>query len=259
MSFKKFFLTAVALALLATSMVWSTALHNRSAEAAPLPQASPTDRVITVTGYGVAYGAPDLVMVGLGVEASDTDIKAAMEDTNTRMNAVMQALKDGGVAPEDIRTDNYSIYQDYGKVAVVEPGAPGSDQPAQVYRVSIGVTVTVRDPNKVAALLEAAVSAGANIVNYIQFDISDRAALESEARGKAVSDARDRAEQLASLLGLKVGEPLRVEEGSIGYGPVQAGLGGGGGGAMMSVPPISQGTLTVNMSVTITFALEAGM
>jgi len=42
MSFKKFFLTAVALALLGDLHVWSTPSHNRSAEAAPLPQASPT-------------------------------------------------------------------------------------------------------------------------------------------------------------------------------------------------------------------------
>jgi uncharacterized protein YggE len=131
-----------------------------------------------------------------------------------------------------------------------------SGQPAPVYRVSTSVTVTVRDTTKVAELLAAAVSAGANIVNYVQFDISDRSALESEARSQAISDAQDRAAQIASTLGLTVGEPQSIVEGSgIVPGPQFAGGGGGGLGAA-GVPTISQGQLSVSMSVTITFAVQ---
>jgi len=252
MSVKKLFLIAVALVLLATPVA-----YGRSAEAAP-PQQSPTgagDRTITVTGYGIAYGAPDIVTMGLGVQSSNTNILTAMDDTNTRMQAVIQALKDGGVAAEDIRTDNYSIYQDYGKVP--QPaGTEGTSQQEPSYSVSIGVTVTVRDPNKVGDLLSAAVAAGANVVNYIQFDIANRTALESQARSMAVDDARSRANELAKLLGLTVGDAVNVVE-SGGYAPGPMYAGGGGGGAAVAVPPISQGQLSVNMSVTITFALVA--
>jgi uncharacterized protein YggE len=253
MSVKKLFLVAGALVLLATPVA-----VGRSAEAAP-PQQSPTgagDRTITVTGYGIAYGAPDIVTMGLGVQSSNTSILTAMDDTNTRMQAVIQALKDGGVAAEDIRTDNYSIYQDYGKVPQPS-GTEGQTQQEPSYNVSIGVTVTVRDPNKVGDLLSAAVAAGANMVNYIQFDIANRTALESQARSIAVDDAKSRAAELAKLLGLTVGEPLNVVE-SGGYAPGPMYAGGGGGAAAVAVPPISQGQLSVNVSVTITFALVSG-
>jgi uncharacterized protein YggE len=252
MSVKKVFLVAVALVLLATPM-----LYSQPAEAAPSQQSqNPGDHTITVTGYGIAYGAPDIVTMGLGVQASNTDILTAMDDTSTRMQAVTQALKDGGVAAEDIRTDNYSIYQDYGKVP--QPDATGDQsQQEPTYNVSISVTVTVRDPNKVGDLLSAAVSAGANMVNYIQFDIANRTVLESEARSQAVDDAKGRADQLANLIGMQVGEPLNVVE-SGGYTPGPMYGGGGGGVAAAAVPPISQGQLSVSMSVTITYALVSG-
>jgi uncharacterized protein len=251
MSMKKVLMFAIALALLATPVVWSAALDGQSAEAAPPRQDDLPVHTITVTGTGTAFGAPDIVRVGLGVEASNQDILAAMEDTNARMNAVIQALENGGVAAEDIRTENYSIYQDYSYGP--SPMDTGG-QPAPTYRVSIGVNVTVRNPDQVGELLAAAVSAGANMVNYLQFDINDRATLESEARSLAVTDALDRAEQLAGQLGLIVGDPVRVVEGGSDYNPR---LYGGGGGMDMaaSAPPISQGTLSVNMSVTITYEL----
>jgi uncharacterized protein YggE len=247
MSAKKLFMMVVALALLAMPIM-------QTAEAAP-PGQDGEPRTITVTGYGVAYGAPDVVQVGLGVEGSDADILVAMDDVTARMNAVMQALEDGGVDVKDIRTESFYIYQDYkyGQPAI---GTESSDEAQPFYRVSTTVTVTVRQTDNVAELLGASVSAGANVVNYIQFNIEDRTALEAQARELAVADARARAEQLAGLMGLTVGEPLRITEGGDMYGSVPYYGGGGGGGVVNAAPPISQGTLSVNMSVTITFAAE---
>jgi uncharacterized protein len=241
MSTKKSLLLLVTL-LLAVSTLW---IGAPSASA----QGDPVARTITVTGYGTAYGAPDIVMVGLGVEAVNADIKAAMDDTTTRMNAVMQALQNNGVAPEDIRTENFSIWQDYG-YGPVEPG----QQSEANYRVSTSVTITVRNVDRAGDLLAVAVDAGANVVNYIQFDIEDRGALQAEARGNAVADAQARAEHLAGLLGMAVGEPLEIVEGGDFYGPMYGG-GGGGGVGYAEAAPISEGQLSVNMQVTITFAL----
>jgi hypothetical protein len=251
MSVKKFLMIALALALLAVPML-------QTAEAAPPTQDGGQPRTITVTGYGTAYGAPDVVQVGLGVDASDADILVAMNDVTDRMNAVMQALQAGGVDVKDIRTDSFNIYQDY---KYGQPTAdPSQTQDAQpFYRVSTTVAVTVRQTDKVPELLASAVNAGANVVNYIQFNIEDRTALESQARELAVSDARSRAEELAALMGLTVGEPLQVTEGGNINTPYYSMGGGGGGGYATSAapPPISQGTLSVDMSVTVTFAVSS--
>ncbi|MBI5960882.1 MAG: SIMPL domain-containing protein [Chloroflexi bacterium] len=250
---KKHIMLVLVAVLLAAPVLWGAGQNK--AEAAP-PRQDAEQRTITVTGSGVAYGAPDIVMVSLGVQASNTDVMAAMNETNGKMQAIIDAVKASGVAAEDIRTDNFSIYQDYGYGGpVMDTGTEGEAAPP-IYRVSIGVTITVRTPENVGTILSAAVGAGANMVNYIQFDIADRTALQSEARQLAVTDAKARAEELAGLLGLQVGEALSVTENGESYGPY--GMGMGGGGAEMAAPAISQGTLSVSMSVSITFALVAG-
>lgn len=250
MSHKKALMVVGTLAVVVAVLAGALSFRAQPASAAPQQQAAGTPRTITVTGYGSAYGAPDIVMLGLGVEISNADIMAAMDEANGRMNAVMDALKAGGVAADDIRTDHYSIYQDYG-YSPVPMGEAGS---TPQYRVSVGVTVTVRETAKAGELLAGAVQAGANMVNYLQFDIEDRAALEGEARNLAVADAQSRAGLLAAALGLSVGEPLTITEGGNVYGP-PIGL-GGGGAAYAEAAAISQGTLRVDMQVTITFALQ---
>ncbi len=245
---KQVLIGIVAVMMIAAATVGAVGLPAQEVKAAPPQQSSETSRTVTVTGYGSAYGAPDIVMVGLGVSIANADVKAAMDESTARMNAVMEALQAAGVAPEDIRTDQFSIYQDYGPVPF------GGEQAEPLYRVSVGVTVTVRETAKVGELLATAVDAGANMVNYIQFDIADRAALEAEARDLAVADARVRAELLAKAFGLAVGEPLTITEGGGYAGPVM-GLGGGGGMPRAEAAPISEGTLRVDMQVTITFAL----
>ncbi|MBN1563673.1 MAG: SIMPL domain-containing protein [Anaerolineae bacterium] len=236
--------------LIVVILLMSLAISAGSVLAAPPTQES-GQRTITVTGYGTAYGAPDIARVGLGVEAVNADIKAAMDDVTGRMAAVMAALTDSGVAAEDIRTEYFSIYQDYSY------GAPTFGMEGEMidpqYRVSTSITITIRNTDQVSNLIALAVDSGANIVNYIEFNIEDRATLQSDARGKAVQNAQERAAELAGLLGLTVGDALSVIENSDVYMPT--GLGGGGGYAMDSAVAISEGQLSVSMSVTITFAL----
>jgi uncharacterized protein YggE len=251
MSHKKALMVVGTLAVLVAVAGGALSFRAQPANAAPPQQADGSPRTITVTGFGSAFGAPDIVMLGLGVDISNADIMAAMDETNARMNAVTEALKAGGVAAEDIRTDHYSIYQDYG----FSPAPMGEEGSAPQYRISVGVTVTVRDTDRAGELLASAVQAGANMVNYLQFDIEDRAALEGEARNLAVADAQSRAGLLAAALGLSVGEPLTITEGGNMWAP-PLGLGGASGAAFAETAAISQGTLRVDMQVTITFALQ---
>jgi uncharacterized protein YggE len=254
MSSRKILLIAVVVSLLVAPVLWTSGAASQTAHAAPPLQVDGAARSVTVTGTGYAFGAPDVAQVGLGVEAVNQDILAAMDQVNAQMNNVTQALVNGGVAAEDIRTEHYSIYQDYSGPTLEGPieAAPAT------YRVSTGISITVRNTDSLGELLAAAVEAGANMVNYMQFDIANRSELESEARTAALADARARADQLAAELGLTVGEPLRVVEGVVDPYMQTLGLGGGGGGiaAASSVPTISQGALSVSVSVTVTYALQ---
>ena len=94
---KKLMLVAAAL-LLAIPVLGSAALHGAPATAQEPPEG---ERSITVTGYGVAYGSPDIARLGLGVETSNADVQIALDENNSRLEAVLAALREAGIADAD--------------------------------------------------------------------------------------------------------------------------------------------------------------
>jgi uncharacterized protein YggE len=205
---------------------------------------------VSVSGFGQAFGAPDVAYVEMGVDIVNTDVGAAVTQANETMEAVTDAIVATGVAEEDIRTTNFNVWSDF-----YDP-ATGEQTTERVYHVQNMVRVTVRDVSQVSSVIEAGLNAGANSIFGLNFGIDDPSALEQEARLQAIEDARDRAQKLADAMGVTLGEPVIISE-TFG-GPVQpipfeaAAVGLGGGGA----PPISGGQLSVSVQVNVTFALS---
>lgn len=240
---------ALALLFAVTLVAGGLLTRQLEVEAAPVRQ-STTPRTITVTGQGTSYAAPNIAYMSVGVEGINIDVITAVNETNANIQAVIDALQGADVAPEDIRTEYYNIYREgsYG------PVAEGVEQPPANYHVTNVINVTVRDVTQIGNLLATAVSAGANIVNNISFDISDRSALQTEARTAAFADATVRANEIAGLIGGTVGEVISVQEGDSGYYPFASSERAQGGGA--GNVPIAGGTLSVNVTLTVTFAIS---
>ncbi len=248
MSIRNATLAIVAIALLVTAALIGAPIQ---VDASPSPQ---MERSITVTGFGSVVGMPDIAYLSLGVNSSDQDITAALNDNNQRIEAVKAVLIDNGVAAEDIRTEYFNIYHEKGYPP--EISGPTGDEGQAFYRINHVLYVVVRNPDNLADLLGTAVEAGANTVNSASFDIADRSTLEAEARIKALNDARDRAQQLADELGVELGEAMSVTERGNFYGSPEyaSGVYGGGGGG--AAPPISQGSLTVRMALEVSFTIN---
>jgi uncharacterized protein YggE len=113
------------------------------------------------------------------------------------------------------------------------------------------VTVTIRNVGQTGPVLDQVLDAGANNLSGINFSIADPAALEREARDKAIADARSRAEAMAQASGLTVGEVLSISEnlGGLG-GPYSDGAAAAGG------MPIQPGQQNVSAQVQVTFELK---
>jgi len=206
---------------------------------------------ITVTGFGSASGAPDIANLEVGVESIDSDPSTAYSNTNATIDAVISALKEVGVQAEDIRTVGLNVYQDrYGG-----PGFNGEGQPQPVYIVSNNVRVTVRDIDNVPAVLDATINAGATNVYGLNFAIQDEDALASTARSRAIEDARAKANELAELAGVELGDIVSIYETQGGFDPYnQFALNGRGGGGESAV--IEPGQLSVNVQLQITFQMQ---
>jgi uncharacterized protein YggE len=212
-------------------------------------QDSVPSRVITVSGSGDAYGSPDVAYVNLGVDVSDADIGKALDSANSTMAAITAAISDVGVDAKDIQTVNYSVYPE----DKYDPQT-GQSTGERVYHVQTAVNVTVRDITKIGVVMQAGLNAGANTVNGLSFGIADMSSLEHDARIKAVDDARNRAQQLADAFGVKLGDVISVSE-SFGSVPVQTFARANALAVAASAPQISTGQLSVNVQVSVTFAI----
>jgi uncharacterized protein YggE len=204
---------------------------------------------ITVVGQGTSYGQPDQATVVVGVDTFAPTVEEATTQNQATLDSVMAALEAAGIAPEDIQTTNYSLYaeQIYG-----DRGPEG----IAGYRVSNQVNVKIRDISVVGDVLAAVTEAGANAIYGVNFTVADPAALEAEARASAMEDAAKRAQSLAELGNVTLGDIVVISE-VVGQ-PVYP-LMGAGGMAMeqaASVPGISPGQLSYQVQVQVTYGIQ---
>jgi uncharacterized protein YggE len=207
-------------------------------------------RTITVVGVGKISLQPDMATVSIGVETRASTVSEAKAEVDVRMAAVVAALQEAGIAEKDIQTSQYSIHYEREPLPMLREGPVLKDQDG--YRVSNVVRVTVRDVERAGAALDVAVEAGANQVWGVNLTVSDEDKWQGQAREKAMSDARARAGELASLAGVELGEVLSISE-VIGATPVpmmvvRSGMGGGGG--------IAPGELEMATQIQVTFAIQ---
>ena len=214
--FKRIVLVGLVIALmvpmgLAAVWLWGQAAAPAAAQTEEAPNYSPA-QTITVVGNGTASVTPDIARVTVGVEILAPTVAEAVEQNETTMAAVLVALRAAGIADKDIQTSNYSItLERYGEpMPRTESGT--EEATASNYRFSNMVTVTVRDLDAVAEVVDAVVEAGANNIWGVSFTVEDMSAAQADARGEAVEDAQARAEALAELSGVTLGPVMSISE-----------------------------------------------
>ena len=212
-------------------------------------------RTVTVVGEGSVKIKPDMAQTTIGVETMGETVKEATSEAATTMDAVIAALMAQGVAEKDLQTSGYSVWVDRGS----GPELRGADVGTS-YRVNNNVTVVVRDLDAVSAVLDAAIASGANTIYGVQFSIAEPEALESQAREKAVADAKGRAQELARLNNVVVGPVLSISE-LVGAGggyyntnfreaaTMLSGYGGGAG-------PVSPGELELTLRLQVVYGIQ---
>jgi uncharacterized protein YggE len=198
---------------------------------------------IWVTGQGEAMAVPDIAELRLGVEVQADTVAEAQAEASEAMGEVQQALKDNGVAEEDIQTQQFSISP------VTRWISDRGEQEIVGYRVTNIVVAKIREIDKAGAIVDAVVEAGGNltVIQDISFDIDDKTPYYEEARAKAVEDAENKAKQLADLAGVGLGKATFVSEGG-GYSSIQTGY-NYDLAAAKAATPISPGELEITVYV----------
>lgn len=215
-------------------------------------QAGPENvRTLNVNGLGQVYLTPDIAYIYIGVHTEGATASEAVDENKIQTTAVIDSLKEAGVAEKDIRTTNFSIWpsQQYG---------PDGTVTGSIYMVDNSVYITVRDLDGLGDLLDSAITAGANSVNSIQFDVADKADAVKAARANAVDDAKLQAQELADAAGITLGEIQSINFFDNSPYPYAEGKGGGGGMAYdaAAAVPIQPGQLTIAVTVSLTYSIK---
>ncbi len=221
--------------------------------AACAPQAvAPKDqpvRQMSASGQGEVYLIPDIAYVNIGVHSQAVNVADALRQNNAQSQAVAKALKEMGVDEKDIQTSAFNVFpqQMYG---------PNGEMTGTEYVVDNIVFVTVRDLSKLGELLDAVVRSGANTINSVSFDVTDKSAAVSQARKQAIDKAKATAQEIADAAGIELGNIISL------YTYVQEPMPTyfeGKGGAMMPATadvPVAAGQLIVRVNADITYEIK---
>jgi uncharacterized protein len=236
------------LSILIPILVLALALSACAGPAAAQP------RTLNVNGNGTVYLTPDIAYIYVGVHTADPDLATGVSKNNTQAQALVDALKKAGIAAKDIQTSNFSVYNNNNNGQEIDK-TTGQVISTGYYSVDNTVYVTVRDLSHLGSILSTAVNSGANNINSISFDVSDKTAAMTQARQKAMENASSLATELAKTAGVSLGEIQNVSYSDNSPMPYY-GMGGGGASAPNASVPIQPGQTQISVTVSVTYALK---
>jgi len=219
----------------------------------------PFARTITVNGEGKVTVKPDLAQVSLSVVSNGATVKEVTEDNNKKMAQIVEAVKALKIDSKDITTSEYNLYPNYN-YPVYSPNTTQPQTPKITgYSLNQTVMVKVRNLDDSDKVLDVALAKGANQISALTFDVEDPSKLKAEAREKAFSVAKEKADDMAKAVGVKIGRVITFSEGSNGYPVPMANF------SMKSMSPEAQssdasavepGSKEYNINVSVTYEIE---
>jgi len=228
--------------------------------AAALAQATvtPPPRTITVTGTAQVQATPDLALVVVAVQTQAETLTAAVEANNTAANRVVQAINNLRITRLTVRTIDFNVSPIYEQIPPNPP--PMMTSPPRIIGYQVINRLEARIPGGTSAALSSAVSrvidaalnAGANRVDSIQFTLDDMTTANNQALAQAVNNARSTARAVAIAAGVQI-VALQSLTTQPFYQPVsylaRAEL-------ASSAPPIIAGQLTIQATVTAVYTIR---
>ncbi len=213
------------------------------------------DHVITVQAEGKATSVPGIAHVTLGLQIEPQP--TAQEATNllgTQANTIIEAIKSIGIAQDDIQTKNVSVQPAYS----YEDG----NQELRGYEANEQIEVTVRkmgedgSSEKLASeVIAKATEAGANQLGGVRFEDEESEVQLLAAERDAIANAQKKANELASMLNVRLGKIKNYTVTPNFDGPISYALEARGGDSVVP-PPILPGTNDRSVIVHITYEIR---
>lgn len=225
----------------------------------------PPTNLISVEGKGEVVAIPDTAEFSFSVVEKANTVAPAQDAATKKMNDITAYLKAQGIADKDIKTTGYSVNPQYEwqqAVSCTASYCPPGKSVLTGYEVRQSVTVKVRDTKKAGELLTGIGGKGASELSGVSFTVDDDESLKSQAREKAIADAKAKADVLATQLGVHLVRVVSFNENNGGYPPIyyakDATMSVGMGGAVETrvAPEVPAGENTYTSQVSVTYEIR---
>jgi uncharacterized protein YggE len=159
--------------------------------------------MVNVSGEGKVKVVPDQAAITVSVESKGSNSADVKRDNDTKIDAVLKAIKSANIAKEDFQTQRVNLYPNYDY-----------ERKKSNYIATQTVAILLRDLSKYDGLIDALISTGVNRIDNVEFKSSKLPQLQSEARKLAVKDAKAKADDFVSALGQKAGKAIIISDNS---------------------------------------------
>lgn len=157
---------------------------------------------IVTSGTASVDATPDIATLAIEVNVAAKDAASAKKQADDRVAQYLSFLEQNQIAKKDINSANLRTQPDYdyqnGKSVL------------KGYRAVRTVEVTLRQLDKLNALLDGALKAGLNEIRSVSLGVAQPDAYKDKARKAAIDDAIHQAEQLAAGFNSKLGPVYSV-------------------------------------------------
>ncbi len=185
----------------------------------------------SVSGRGEAYASPDVAQLTFIVEKEAKTVKESNTFVDEKMAKIVSFLKEQKIDEKDIKTVNNSFYPVYDyPQCLMYPCT--QTQKLRGYTTSRSIEVKVRSIDNAAAITEGLAMLEVTNLQGPNFIVDDTDKVNQEARDKAIENAREKANQLAKSLGVKIVRVVNFSESTDGGYPPQPMMYGKGGADM---------------------------
>lgn len=210
---------------------------------------------ISMTAQGKVEAKPDLATVNVGVLTNAATAKAAQDENTKQANKIIDFVKKQGIDSKDIATSNFSVYPNYDYTS-------GRNE-ITGYQANQNLTIKIRGVDKstdtLNKILGGAVDSGSNQIQGVSFGFDDPDNLRQEARKQAIEKAKQKAEELAQITGIRLGKIVSVSDNSNSFPyPMPYALEGkaAGGGAVSVTPDVEPGSQDITADITLVFEIK---
>lgn len=217
---------------------------------------------ISVSGSAEVKVAPDQIFLSVGVETRHESLEKAKQQNDESVAKALRFLKDNGVEDKNVQTDFISVEPTYdSNVSRTKPVT-------YVIRKTIEIKLTTIASFE--GLLTGLLTNGINNVHGIDFRTSQLRKHRDTARAMAIRAAKEKADAMASELGVKRGKVSSITAND--WGGSWSGMGGwgrhGGGGMFQNAVQnvsgpseesdgtLSIGQISVSATVNVSFLIE---